>query len=201
MVYCLFDDKIWVEFCSLLLGKWGHWVSGSRSSRKATFGSQSSFGFGGECIKEGACHYYGNFFTSVGFFQELASRQIYATCTIWSNWIGLPLALKNTNAFRNISQVTLEWRMHKSCQIASVLWKDKKPVLLLSTHANSIGYPCMLVPTILRRNGTVREDIMTSPMLLEYTTHICGVDGWINCEHHIVRRIARITSTRFFSSF
>jgi hypothetical protein len=40
-----------------------------------------------------------NFFTSVGFFEELASMQIYATGTFRSNRIGLPLVLKNTWAF------------------------------------------------------------------------------------------------------
>jgi hypothetical protein len=34
----------------------------------------------------------------------------------------------------------------------------------------------MPVPTVPKRNGAVREDIMTSPMYLEYTTHMRGVD-------------------------
>jgi hypothetical protein len=42
-----------------------------------------------------------NFFTSVGLFEELASMRIYATRTVRSNQIGLPLALKNRGAFRN----------------------------------------------------------------------------------------------------
>jgi hypothetical protein len=66
--------------------------------------------------------------------------------------------------------------MHQSHHMAVVVWKDKKPVLLLSTHAIPIGYPCMPVPTEPRRNGAEREDIMTSPMHLEYTTNMCGVD-------------------------
>jgi hypothetical protein len=60
--------------------------------------------------------------------------------------------------------------------MACVLWKDKKPVLLLSTHAIRIGYPCMPVPTVPRRNGAERENIMTLPVYLEYTTHMRGVD-------------------------
>jgi hypothetical protein len=39
-----------------------------------------------------------------------------------------------------------------------------------------IGFPCVPVPTVPRRNGAVREDIITSPMHLEYTTHMRGVD-------------------------
>jgi hypothetical protein len=60
--------------------------------------------------------------------------------------------------------------------MACVLWKDKKPVLLLSTHAIRIGYPCMPVPTVPRRNGAERENIMTLLVYLEYTTHMRGVD-------------------------
>jgi hypothetical protein len=117
-----------------------------------------------------------NFFTSVGVLQELARMQIYATGTIRSNRVGLPLVLKDRSAFRNATQGTLEWRMHESCKMACVLWKDKKPILLLSTHAIPIGYPCMLVSTVPRRNGADREDVMASPIHLEYTTHMRGVD-------------------------
>jgi hypothetical protein len=46
----------------------------------------------------------------------------------------------------------------------------------LSIHAIPIGYPCILVFMVLRRNGVVREDIMTTSMHLEYTIHMCGVD-------------------------
>jgi hypothetical protein len=51
------------------------------------------------------------------------------------------------------------------------MWKDECPILLISTHTNPIGFPC--VP---RRNGPVREKIPTSPVLLEYTIFIRGVD-------------------------
>jgi hypothetical protein len=66
--------------------------------------------------------------------------------------------------------------MHETRKMTCVLWKDKKPILLLSTHALPIGFPCVLVPTVPRRNGAVRKDIMTSPMHLEYTTHMRGID-------------------------
>jgi hypothetical protein len=117
-----------------------------------------------------------NFFTSVGLFRDLASIQIYATGTVSANRIGLPLTLKDTSAFRNARQGTLEWRMHESWGLACVLWKDKKPVLLLSTHAIPIGYPCMPIPTVPCKNGAERENIMLSPMHLEYTTHMRVVD-------------------------
>jgi hypothetical protein len=66
--------------------------------------------------------------------------------------------------------------MHESRKMACILCKDKKPILVLFTHAIPIGYPCMSVPTVPRRNGAEWEDVMTSPIHLEYTTHMRGVD-------------------------
>jgi hypothetical protein len=57
-----------------------------------------------------------------------------------------------------------------------VMWKDKCPVLLISSHAIPIGFPCMPMDTVPRRHGAIREDIPTSPVLLEYTTPMGGVD-------------------------
>jgi hypothetical protein len=42
-----------------------------------------------------------NFFIFVGLFEELACMRIYATGTVRSNRIGLPLSLKNRGIFRN----------------------------------------------------------------------------------------------------
>jgi hypothetical protein len=116
-----------------------------------------------------------NFFTSVGLFKELAKKAIYATGTLRSNRIGIPSALKNTKAFSRVPQGTLDWRMHESRSMSSVLWKDKKLVLLLSTSAIPIGFSCVPVDTVSRRNGAVREAIPTSPMHVEYTTHMRGI--------------------------
>ena len=63
--------------------------------------------------------------------------------------------------------------MHSSRVISCVMWKDKCPVLLLSTHAKSVESQN---PFVLRRNGAVRERIVTSLVLLEYTNHMREVD-------------------------
>jgi hypothetical protein len=76
-----------------------------------------------------------NFFTFIGLFEDLALKQIYATSTMRSNW-------------------SLEWMMHQSCRMSSIVWEDKKLVLILSIHAISIDYFCMRVPTMPGRNGT-----------------------------------------------
>ena len=49
-------------------------------------------------------------------------------------------------------------------------------MLLLFTHANPIGYPCIWVDTILHWNGAIREPILKSPIYLEYIAHMKGVD-------------------------
>ena len=56
------------------------------------------------------------------------------------------------------------------------MWKDKHPVLLISTHALPIRFPCVLRHEVPLRNRAVKEDIPTSPVLLEYTTFMRGID-------------------------
>jgi hypothetical protein len=125
---------------------------------------------------KGHCVVMDNFFTSVPLFRDLASKGIYTTGTIRSNRIGIPSHLKNTRTWRRCEQGHLEWAMHDSRGMSCVMWKDKCPVLLLSTHALPIGFPCVPVDKVPRRNGAVREMVPTSPMLLEYTTFMRGVD-------------------------
>lgn len=117
-----------------------------------------------------------NYFSSIGLFTELATLEIYATGTMRSNRVGLPNDLKAVRNWIHSAQGTLEWAMHNSREIACVMWKDKRPVLLISTHALPIGFPCVPVPTVPRRNGARRDPIQTSPIHLEYTTHMRGVD-------------------------
>jgi len=118
-----------------------------------------------------------NFFTSIPLFRDLLERKIYATGTMRANRVGLPQSLKNTKAFNRNEQGMLDWRMHNSRQISSVIWKDKKAVLLISTHAVPIQFPCEFpIVSVPRRIGSEREDIQTSPVHLEYTTHMRGVD-------------------------
>jgi hypothetical protein len=59
--------------------------------------------------------------------------------------------------------------MHESRDISSILWKGKRPVLLLSTNAQPIGFPCKPVDVVPCCNGAIREDIHSSSMHKEYT--------------------------------
>jgi hypothetical protein len=125
---------------------------------------------------KGHCVVMDNYFCSIPLFKDLVAKGIYATGTVRSNRIGLPTHLKNTKTWKKCEQGHIEWAMHESRSISCVMWKDKYPIVLISTHAMPIGYPCVPCTTVPRRNGPIREDIPTSPMLLEYTTFMRGVD-------------------------
>jgi hypothetical protein len=120
-----------------------------------------------------------NYFSSIGLFTELANRDIYATGTMRSNRVGLPSEFKNLHMWDRSIQGTLEWKMHASKGVASVMWKDKRPVILISTHAVPVQPPCThpdLLVKVPRRNGAVRDAIHTSPIHFEYTNCMRGVD-------------------------
>jgi hypothetical protein len=117
-----------------------------------------------------------NYFTSVGLFCDLEWRGIYATGTVRSNRIGLPLDLTNTKEFKKRVQGELDWAMHESRRMCMAIWKDKQPVLLLSTHAPLITLGAPMDCTVPRRNGATRPEIPTTPILKEYTKNMHGVD-------------------------
>jgi hypothetical protein len=125
---------------------------------------------------KGHCVVMDNFFCSIPLFQDLVKKGIYATSTVRSNRIGLPSHLRNTKAWRRCEQGHIEWAMHESRLMSCVMWKDKCLVLLLFTHTNPIGFPCMPRDEVPCRNGAVIEKIPTSSMLVEYTTFMRGVD-------------------------
>ena len=56
------------------------------------------------------------------------------------------------------------------------MWKDKKPILLLSTHAKPIVSEGEEIPIVPHRNGEDWPMIKTSPIHLEYTNNMQGVD-------------------------
>jgi hypothetical protein len=79
-----------------------------------------------------------NFFTSIGLFCNLEWHRIYATRIIYSNHTELHPYMRKIKEFRRRRQGNLEWFMYNSRKMCLVLWKDKMPVLLLSTHAPPI---------------------------------------------------------------
>jgi hypothetical protein len=99
-----------------------------------------------------------NYFSSIGLFMELYSRNIYGTDTMLSNHVGLSSELSNLCAWNGVEQGTLEWKMHNSNKIACVLWEDKRHVLLISTYAVPFQVPCIhskFLTTVPHRNGPI----------------------------------------------
>jgi hypothetical protein len=91
----------------------------------------------------------------------------------------LPSELKNLPIWDRSIQGTLEWKMHASKGVACVVWKDKRLVILISTHAVPVQPPYThpdLLVKVPRHNGAVRDAIYTSPIHFEYTTYMHGVD-------------------------
>jgi hypothetical protein len=96
-----------------------------------------------------------------------------------SNHVGLPSDIKNLRTWKRRIQGTLEWKMHASKEIAYIMWKDKRLVILITTHAELVQPPCThpdLLAKVPRRNGAVRDAIHTSPIHFEYTTYVRGID-------------------------
>ena len=60
--------------------------------------------------------------------------------------------------------------------ISCIMWKDKCPILLLSTHATPICASREIWDMVPRKHGVVLEQIFTSLVLVEYTQHMRGVD-------------------------
>ena len=77
----------------------------------------------------------GYFFSSIGLFKEFLSNGIYAMGTVRPNWVGLPSELADTKSFKNHPHGHTLWRMNDSQIVSCVMWKDKKPLLLISTNA------------------------------------------------------------------
>lgn len=109
-----------------------------------------------------------NYSIFVSLSEELLSKSIYATNTIQSNCIGILNYLKNAKKFNRSLQGFFKWRMHSNRTMSCVMWKDKLPILLLSTHVQPVKV------MVFYRHGAIRENIPTSPVLIEYTNFMRG---------------------------
>jgi hypothetical protein len=98
-----------------------------------------------------------NFFSRVQLFAELLDKGIYAIRTVRTNRIILPNTMKNHKQFDKNEQGSLDWRMHGDWQMAAAMWKDKKIVCLISTHAwpKAMGEEKVEVPC---RDGHLLKD-------------------------------------------
>ena len=56
------------------------------------------------------------------------------------------------------------------------MWKNKKPMLLISTHASSIQVPCQFPLIMVPQHGAMSIDIPTSLVFHEYTKDMQRID-------------------------
>ena len=69
-----------------------------------------------------------------------------------------------------------DWRMHSSGKLCCVVWIDKKPVLLLSSHAQPLSAEGEN-PIVQRKVKGGCKPIKTVPMHLQYQKNMRGVDS------------------------
>ena len=117
-----------------------------------------------------------NYFSSVGLFGELVRNGTCCTKTLKTICIGIPQIPNNIKELNCSLQGMLVWRMHEFHGMASVSWKDKRPVILLSTHVVLIDMFGDSESYMTRRNGAIHDLMRTSPMHLEYTMYMREVD-------------------------
>jgi hypothetical protein len=110
-----------------------------------------------------------NFFTSVPLFTYLLDKGIMATCTLRANRKYVPKhAMKQDIGW-------IDYRMHQERKVCCVVWCDKQPVRLLSTHAEAIPQEGQK-PYVWRKFGGKKTKVKTGPMHLQYTQNMHGVD-------------------------
>jgi hypothetical protein len=79
-----------------------------------------------------------NFFTSVPLYLDLLQRGIMATGTLRANRKYTPKAMFAKTITKKKEIGWVDYRMHKEGNICCAVWKDKQPVVLLSTHAEPV---------------------------------------------------------------
>jgi hypothetical protein len=136
---------------------------------------------------------------SIPFYEDLVKKGIYAIGTVWSNCIGLPSHLKNMKAWKRCDQGHIEWSMNDSRSLSCIMWKDKCPVLLLSTYANPIGFPCMPRDEVQRTTRRLGRKFQP-PLSLLSIPHSCEVlMSQTNFEHLTPPRLGATSGGTEFS--
>jgi hypothetical protein len=80
-----------------------------------------------------------NFFTSAPLFLDLLEKGIMATDTLRGNRKYVPCRMFAKKVTRKQGIGWIDYHMHKEGKICYMVWKDKQPEVLLSTHAEPIA--------------------------------------------------------------
>lgn len=117
-----------------------------------------------------------NYFTTVKLTIDLVAFGTYAMGSVQWNRVRLPKALSSKQRFAEQPQGTIQWLMHVSRKICSVVWVDRQLVLLLSSFWTPVPHPGDDWPTVPRWIRSVEKHVVTSPVHKGYTKFMCGVD-------------------------
>jgi hypothetical protein len=80
-----------------------------------------------------------NYFTLVPFFLDLLETKTMATGTLRVNRKYMPKSLFARKTTKNKNIGWINYRMHDEGHVCYAVWKNKKPVIMLSTHATPIA--------------------------------------------------------------
>ena len=110
--------------------------------------------------------YCDNFFSSTRLFQEFFSNKVYACGTVRQTRRNFPQDLRRITLARGVGEV------RQSENLTAVVWQDKRPVNVLSTHSQ----PGETQPVLRReKNGSLVE-LSCPTAILAYTKYMGGVD-------------------------
>jgi len=115
---------------------------------------------------------YDNYFFSPNLFWDLLKVGVHATHTCRTDckgWLG-DLTIDPKKGSRR----QLWYHMHASSKLAIVSWFDNKPIFILSTTFSLIDFTSATFA--IRWHLTNPLEIPTSPMLIHYQKHMCGVN-------------------------
>ena len=107
-----------------------------------------------------------NYFSSPTLFNELLQHGLYACGTVRQDRVGFPEALRNTNLSRGESM------FRQSNFLTATVWKDKKPVHIIST----LSQPGEVGSVLRKEKDGSRVTVSCPTSILTYTKHMRGVD-------------------------
>ena len=114
-----------------------------------------------------------NFLTSPKLLDILLSRGCWNTGIVKRGCVGMLSILKQYTVDFELMRGIVLTKMHRSKQMAVIVWQDAQPVFLISTTANPVAFKWL---SYKRWVGSKQKEFYTSPILLEYQKHMRGVD-------------------------
>lgn len=113
--------------------------------------------------------YYDRFFSSVKLAEDLLQQNTYSCSTIMPNRKGWPASLKS-KAIKALKMKSGDVTMLQKGNLVATVWKDKRPVILLSTNCNA------RMVTVSRRAPGGPKDIEIPESVETYNQWMGGVD-------------------------